>query len=526
MTLPQLLTALVPILSVFLLLVLFRLPARQAMPFSLLLSALSAYLVWQVPWQQISAAALEGLIIALTIIWIVFGAIFLLKVLQHTGAVLTIKHGFARISPDKRVQLIIIAWLFGSFLEGAAGFGTPAAIAAPLLVALGFTPLSAVVLALVADSSAVSFGAVGTPAIVGIGQGAANIDYSQVKHIALTAIGIDIIVAALLPLILVMLYCRFFSDAPSWRSGFAMAPFALFSALAFTLPAYGVVWLLGPEFPSVLGAMAGLAIVCPLAQKGFLLPKPENTTISTTSNTDTPSLSLVRAWLPYVLVAALLVLTRIPSLPFKAILQSVQFEWTHILGSAISVNVMPLYLPGSVFVVTALFALRLQGGTMSHFRLALQNSASMLLPSVIALGAAVPMVRIFLHSDVNDAALPAMPMALAESVALHLSDFWLLIAPLVGALGAFIAGSATFSNLMFASFQQALAAEAGLDMQLVLALQMLGANGGNMIAVVNVVAAASVVGLHGKEGDIIRYTLIPMLYYCLAASLVAWLIFI
>ncbi|MCO7190846.1 MULTISPECIES: L-lactate permease [unclassified Pseudoalteromonas] len=526
MTLPQLFTALVPIFSVFVLLVLLRLPAKQAMPFSLLVTFLSAYFIWQVPLGHITAATLEGLVIALTIVWIVFGAIFLLKVLQQTGAINVIKHGFAGISPDKRVQLIIIAWLFGSFLEGAAGFGTPAAIAAPLLVALGFTPLGAVVLALVADSSAVSFGAVGTPAIVGIGQGAANIEYADVKQVALTAIGIDIIAAALLPLIMVVLYSRFFSDSPSWRAGLVMAPFAVFSALAFTLPAYSVAWLLGPEFPSVLGAMAGLAIVCPLARKGFLLPKSEASTTPQAEDTHVPSLSLLRAWLPYVLVATLLVLTRIPALPFKAMLQSVNFEWDQILGSAISVNVMPLYLPGSVFVVTALLALWLQKGKAAQLRMALNNSISMLIPSLIALSAAVPMVRIFLHSDVNNAALPSMPMALAETVAIHLSVLWLFIAPLVGALGAFIAGSATFSNLMFASFQQALAAEAGLDMQLVLALQMLGANGGNMIAVVNVVAAASVVGLHGKEGDIIRYTLVPMLYYCLAASLIAWLIFI
>ena len=117
-------------------------------------------------------------------------------------------------------------------------------------------------------------------------------------------------------------------------------------------------------------------------------------------------------------------------------------------------------------------------------------------------------------------------MALAQLAATELSSVWLWIAPLVGALGSFIAGSATFSNLMFASFQQAMASEADIAPQLVLALQMLGANAGNMICVVNVVAAASVVGLSGREGDIIRYTALPALYYCLAASAVAWLVFI
>ncbi|MBD1584706.1 L-lactate permease [Pseudoalteromonas sp. S16_S37] len=530
MTLPQLLTALVPILSVFVLLVLFRLPAKQAMPLSLVLSAISAYTVWQVPWLHLVAASFEGLVIACTILWIVFGAILLLKVLQQTGATTTIKQGFAQISPDKRVQLIIVAWLFGSFLEGAAGFGTPAAIAAPLLVALGFSPLSAVVLALIADSSAVSFGAVGTPVIVGIGQGAIGMSYQQVSAIALTAIGIDIVVAACLPLFMVLIYCRFFDDQPSWREGLVMAPFAIFSALAFTLPAYCVAWLFGPEFPSVLGAMVGLVIVCPLAQKGFLLPKPTQTLCADALDVSPPSaesakLSLLNAWIPYVIVAVLLVLTRLPSLPFKSALQSINIEWNHILGSPISTNIMPLYLPGSVFVITALLAIWLQRGTFTQLRTAFTQSTKMLLPSVIALCTAVPMVRIFLRSDINEAGLSAMPMALAEITAHHLGHIWIFIAPLVGSLGAFIAGSATFSNLMFSSFQQAIASGAGLDVNLVLALQMLGANAGNMIAVVNVVAAASVVGLSGKEGEVIRYTLLPMLYYCMFASLVAWLVY-
>jgi lactate permease len=135
------------------------------------------------------------------------------------------------------------------------------------------------------------------------------------------------------------------------------------------------------------------------------------------------------------------------------------------------------------------------------------------------------MVRIFLQSDINSAGLPAMPLALATEAAYYLADSWLWIAPFVGALGSFIAGSATFSNLMFGSFQQAMAVEAAVPLKLVLALQMLGANAGNMICVVNVVAAASVVNLQGREGDIIRYTLFPMLFYCVAASLIAWLLF-
>ncbi len=522
-----------PLLSVFVLLVLLRLPARRAMPLSFVICGLLAYLVWQMPVVQLAAATAEGLVIAATILWIVFGAILLLNVLRQTGAIDVIKAGFAAISPDKRVQLIIIAWLFGSFLEGAAGFGTPAAIAAPLLVALGFTPLSAVVLALVADSSAVSFGAVGTPVLVGIAQGVPGIDADTVLQVALTAISIDIAVASWLPLLMVVMLTRFFSSKRSWRDGLAIAPFALLSGLAFTLPAYLVALLLGPEFPSVLGALIGLAIICTAARYRVLLPaRPwlfDADNITTEAAVQSrlvtiPTMPLWRAWLPYGLVAVLLVLSRIPGLPFKQGLQQFAWHWPAIFGTELSVSVSPLYLPGSLFVLVALLSCYLLRGSTSMLLTSCRHSYQMLLPSAIALAGAVPMVRIFLQSDVNTAGLPAMPIALATEAARYLADSWLWIAPFVGALGSFIAGSATFSNLMFGSFQQAMAAEANLPLTLTLALQMLGANAGNMICVVNVVAAASVVNLHGREGDIIRYTLWPMLFYCLAASSVAWLL--
>lgn len=548
MTLWQFLTAAMPLFSVFILLVLCRLPARQAMPLSLLISAVLAYWVWQMPLLQLTAAVAEGLVIAATILWIIFGAIVLLKVLTLSGAMEVIKAGFSQLSADKRVQLVIIGWLFVGFLEGAAGFGTPAAIAAPLLVALGFSPLAAVVLALVADSAAVSFGAVGTPVLVGLAQGVPGVTASELQQIALTAIGIDIFVASWLPLILVLMYSRFFSEQANWRYGLSAAPFALLSGFAFTLPAYGVTWWLGPEFPSVLGALIGLAITCSAAYFHILTPRPvgiaavgsvtlsnqaKQSQLTPTQSAEIQSdhitmpkpIPLWQAWLPYVAVALLLVLTRVSELPVKAWLQGINWQWQGILGSELTVSVAPFYLPGSVFMLVALVAALVFRLSRVQLTNAFKQSGTMLLPSCIALAAAVPMVRIFLHSDVNALDLPAMPLALAALAATYLSDYWLALAPLVGALGSFIAGSATFSNLMFGSFQQAMAQQAELPQTLVLALQMLGANAGNMICVVNVVAAASVVNLNGREGEIIRYTLWPMLFYCSGAALVAFWFF-
>ncbi|GAB2702616.1 hypothetical protein GCM10027170_36810 [Aliiglaciecola aliphaticivorans] len=165
------LLALAPIGLSALLLLGLQWPAKKAMPVVLALTILLAFFVWNMTATRVTASIIQGLIVTVSVMWIVFGAIFLLNTLKYTGAIQTIRQGFAQISPDRRIQAIIIAWCFGTFLEGAAGFGTPAAIAAPLLVALGFPAMAAVLIGMMIQSTAVSFGAVGTPIIIGINNG-------------------------------------------------------------------------------------------------------------------------------------------------------------------------------------------------------------------------------------------------------------------------------------------------------------------------------------------------------------------
>ncbi|SVB54605.1 uncharacterized protein METZ01_LOCUS207459, partial [marine metagenome] len=126
-----------PIISVAVFLVMLRWPASRAMPIAYVVAVILAYYIWQVPIRQVLAASINGLIVAGTLIYIIFGAILLLNTLQKSGAIQTIRQGFSDITPDRRIQVIIIAWLFGSFIEGSAGFGTPAAVAVPLMVGLG-----------------------------------------------------------------------------------------------------------------------------------------------------------------------------------------------------------------------------------------------------------------------------------------------------------------------------------------------------------------------------------------------------
>ena len=558
MTLLQLLTASMPVLAVLVLLVLFRLPASRAMGLSLLLVAGLAWQVWGMLPKQIAASILEGWVIAFSILLIVFGAVLLLNTLKASGAVEAIRQGFTHISPDRRVQTVIVGWLFVAFLEGASGFGTPAAIVAPLLLALGFPALAAVVLALIADSAAVSYGAVGTPLVVGIYQGLNGATLAQVQQVAETAALIDLLVASFLPLLMVMMLTRFFGENRSWLEGLRAWRFALLGGFSFTLSALVVVHTLGPEFPAILGGLFGLFVTVFAAKKGWCMPKDtwvfaSDTPIKTALGLDervagfetdascknntllagvtclvpTPhaqkTLSLLQAWVPYVLVAAVLILTRLDFLPFKAWLLSFSVEFHHLLATDISTKITPLYLPSSAFILVALVTVFYHKVPLKETFGVWQASLRVLIPTFLALRTAVPMVRVFLNSGVNSMGLASMPIELADLAANIFENQWVFVAPLVGSLGSFVAGSATFSNMMFAEFQVSAALAVNLPSHLVLALQVLGANAGNMICVVNVVAAASVVHLTGKEGQIIRLTLLPMIFYILATGSVAWL---
>jgi lactate permease len=277
--------AFIPILVVLVFMVGLRWPATWTMPLAWLVAVLIAALVWKMPFTWIGASTINGVIITLKILIIIFGALVLLFTLRESGALASINQGFMNISDDRRVQAIIIAWLFGSFIEGAAGFGTPAALAAPLLLGIGFPALAAVMVALIGNSTAVTFGAVGIPIWGGMGW---TLDISMVQnaiaangmtfesfihHIGVWAAIPHAIVGTLVPLILVSMLTRFFGANKSFREGLGVWPYALFAGLCFTAPYLITAVFIGPEFPSLLGGLIGLAILVTTTRAGFLVPK-------------------------------------------------------------------------------------------------------------------------------------------------------------------------------------------------------------------------------------------------------------
>lgn len=553
------LLALLPILVVGTLLLGFRWPARTAMPVGLAVVVVVALFAWKMSLVAVSASIVQGLLIAVGLLWIIFGALLMLETLIKSGALQTIRAGFTTISPDRRVQVIIIAWLFGSFIEGAAGFGTPAAVVAPLLLALGFPAAAAVIAGLIIQSTPVSFGAVGTPMLTGLGTGLADtsgalapevqaradaLGLDQLGFIAHTATQvatIHAIVGVLVPLILVTMMCGFYGEKRSFRAGLAVAPFAIYAALAMIVPYVTVAYVLGPEFPSMLGGFLGLVLVMFTSSKGFLMPKdvwdfpPRERwsdrwmgTVDPTKEADalTRNMSMVRAWSPYVIVAVLLLVTRNVPAVKDFLMGPAALEVANIFGTGISQNLELLYSPGAIFLLACLITYVLHGMKGEQIKASWKVAGGQLGGAAFALLCAVPLVRIFINSgpDFNAAGLDSMPITLAQAAADVAGQGWPIVSPFIGALGAFVAGSNTVSNMMFALFQFNTGIGIGAaSPETVAALQAVGGAAGNMVAVHNVVAAAATVGLLGREGDLIRKTILPMTYYCLATGGIGYL---
>ncbi|EEY36659.1 L-lactate permease [Vibrio mimicus] len=540
------LVAFSPIVVAAILLVGLNWPAKKAMPVAFALTVVIALMFWDMSANRVIASVLQGLGITVSVLWIVFGAIFLLNTLKHTGAITTIRNGFTNISPDRRVQAIIIAWCFGSFIEGASGFGTPAAIAAPLLVAIGFPALAAVLMGMMIQSTPVSFGAVGTPIIVGVNKGLDTHNITEaliangsnwdvyLQQITTSVALIHASVGTLMPVLMAMMLTRFFGKNRSWTEGLDILPFAIFAGLSFTIPYALTGVFLGPEFPSLMGGLVGLAIVVTAAKKGFLVPKtkwdfrPENewpaewlgSLKMDLDEVKAKPMSLALAWAPYVLLAVILVASRV-SPDFKALLLSVKVAFSNILGeTGISASIEPLYLPGGILVFVALIAVLTQTRSLAPMGKAFGESTKTLIGAGFVLVFTIPMVRIFINSGVNGADLASMPVTTANFAAGLVGEAFPMLSATVGALGAFIAGSNTVSNMMFSQFQFEVAQTLTISSVVIIALQAVGAAAGNMIAIHNVVAASATVGLLGREGATLRKTVLPTIYYLVLTGII------
>ena len=537
------LIASLPILLVIVLMLAFNWPAKRALPLGWLVAVVIALLYWKQDFTTSAAWALDGFLEAIGTLVIILGAILIMNTLKHSGAVTAIQRVFNNVNPDRRIQAIIVGFVFAAFIEGAAGFGTPAALAAPLLISLGFPPLCAAIVALIYNSVPVVYGAVGTPtntatAVTVQAAEALGAD-PEAYRMALTKFSaISQATCALFIVFFgVFVMCKMFGKNKSGKEAFAALPFALFTAVVFDVVFLALAFFFGPEFPSLIGAIVTLAIVIFAARAGFLCPK-KTWDFEPRSEWDASwlskqevkqdvdnGMSAVLAWVPYVLIALILVGTRLNWFGLKTLLTSDAFKVSikNILGNE-NVNWTwnwgwcPGIFPFILVCILTFFLHRMPGKKVKE---AFVDTFKQTSGAAIALFFGVSMVYIYRNTGMNAVLTDkSMLYVMAEALANIFKGAYVIIAPVIGVLGAFMSGSNTVSNTLFAGLQFQTAQLVKMSPVLIVALQNIGGAAGNMICVNNVVAACATTGTMGNEGKIIRTNALPCLIYCIIAILV------
>lgn len=505
-------------------------PSYIALPVVALVIYLLQLTYFHNTFVETNAYVMAGVVATLTPITIIFGAILFNYTMESSGSIHVIRSWLSQINPNPIAQLMIIGWAFAFMIEGASGFGTPAAIAAPILVGLGFNPLKVAIFALVMNSVPVSFGAVGTPTWFGFGE--LNLDEASILMVGQKSALIHAIAGLIVPIVGL-------SFISSWQQIRQNIVFIYLSILACTVP-YVLLAQFNYEFPALVGGAIGLLISIVLANKGVGLSKVAATEEETPS-TSVSAIKVAKALMPLGLLMFILVVTRIQQLGIKGLLNdaTAMAQWSlnafgikffdvqvskalivsvqDILGQGIGASYKTLYVPALIpFVLTVLVSVVFfkLSGKQSHaiFAKALQQTK---LPFFALLGALI-MVKLMMAGGDN-----AMVKIIGEQFAMMAKQNWIYFGSFLGAIGTFFSGSATVSNLTFGAIQQQIALEAGLDMTTILATQSVGGSLGNMVCINNIVAVCSILGIDKQEGVILKKTVIPMLIYAVITGLVA-----
>ncbi|MCC5925925.1 MAG: L-lactate permease [Bacteroidetes bacterium] len=490
------LLSLLPFLVLTWLLLVQKLDAAKTLFIVSVLTAGLLYFFWDASAGLLIAASLKGVVIGIELFLIIIGVMLLFFLLKHNGRLDDLERFFKAYSEDERIHIIIIGWFFVSFLEGVAGFGTPAAIAAPLLVVLGIKPILAVILTLMADSAAVAFGAFGTTVVVGIANAVPGADLAAVTA---TAGIITAVVALFMPLYMLFIY-SYYTQTPLTRN---YVTFALASGAAFSVPFLLTALFIGPELPSVIGSTVGLVIIMALLKKGFFFKEKKQLP---------PVKPVLGALMPYAIVVALLFISRANLLGFGDVLFSLGFTITF---AEYVKHTLSAYTPGVLILVAFGIAYFMKPNRKSF------EAFGKALPALLVLIPTLAFAQLIITSELtSEQGIPQQVASLFTGT----HYVYLLFAPLIGAFGSFIAGSATVSNLMLGAVQASAAGFNALPETLVIALQVVGAAAGNMIAIHNIVAVLAVVNLQDGLPAIIRNNFIVAICFVVLAALTAALL--
>ena len=520
------LIAAIPIIFFFLALTLLRLKGHVAGTITVILSFLIAVFVYGMPIGPAISSAIYGFFYGLwPIAWIIVGAVFLYKISVVTGDFNIVRHSILGITEDQRLQLILVGFAFGAFLEGAAGFGAPVAITAALLAGLGFRPLYAAGLCLIANTAPVAFGAMGIPIIVA-GQ-VSNLDPFLLSQMAGRQLPF---LSVFVPFMLVIIM-------DGWRGVRETWPAVLVGGGTFAIVQFLTSNYFGPELPDITAAIATL-VVLPLFlrlwqpkrifrfDESEAAPKEEIPHYSTGE--------IIKAWSPFIILTIFVMVWSIA--PFKKLfakggaLESWVLSFDVSFLNNIIVKTAPIVATDSKISAVYKFDWFSATGTaiilaavVSTFVLKMRPTRAISVFGMTLKELALPIYSIGI---VLAFAFIANYSGLSSTLALALSQTgksFTFFSPFLGWLGVFVTGSDTSSNALFGALQATTAHQIGVSDVLLVAVNSTGGVTGKMISPQSIAIACAAVGLVGKESDLFRYTVKYSLGLCAIAGIMTTL---
>ena len=497
------LLAMLPIFWLMVALAGLKMPGFKACGIAAVIAAVLATFFWKHALFLTGAAALEG---TLNAIWpiclVIISALFTYNLTLETGAMEKIKKMLAGVSADGRIQMLIIAWGFGHFMEGMAGFGTAVAIPAGILVALGFDPVKTIVACLVINAMPTAFGSVGVPAMT-----LSAVSGVEILPLCGAIATIECLLFLISPFFMIMI----FGGGPKALKGvFGITAAA---AVSFVVPEFLTAKFVGPQLPDVIGSVICLGVLIALCRmrKGTPIPEEYRTTSAAGDDAPITANDALVAWAPFILILIFLLITSlVPAVhdPLSAIKTSVHvypvegtspltFPWVNTPGVIIFVAA---FLGGLIQKASPARIMKVYGKTLkSNWK------------TVFTICCVVATAKIMDHSGMTK----DISTLLAQT-----GSFFPLVSPLIGVLGAFITGSGTSTCVLFGSMQAMTAAEIGADPAWLAAANVMGAGIGKMISPQSIAIGLAAVGMPGKESLILQ----GVIKYCVLFTVIGGLV--
>lgn len=473
--------ALIPIIFLIVMLGVLNRPAHTSGLWSVLIASILAIVFFHQSVYQISTAIVEGIAYGLWPIMItIIAALFTYYLAEHNKSIDVIKKMLAGISSDPRIQVLIIAWAFGGFLEGVAGYGTAVALPASLLVVLGFNPMFAAILCLLANTVPTAFGAVGIPVST-----LADVTGLAVNGVSYTIVLQTIIFIVVIPIILVILAGKGFKALKG------VLGITLVSGLSFAIPQLFIAQYLGAELPSLVGGLVSLAATIAVALI-FYRKKEENQ-----EKMDITVKEAILAWLPYILILIFILITTPLVKPVYEVVSHIKSVIVFYPGSN-GVAFKWITTPGVIIIVATLIAGLIQGCSFGEMFGVFFKTIKKMTKSIITVLAIVSLAKIMEYSG--------MINAIAIVLVAVTGSFFPIISPMLGALGTFVTGSDTSANLLFGKLQAEVAESINVNPYWLAASNTAGATIGKMISPQSIAVAASATNLVGQEGNILKQT--------------------